>query len=201
MNKTIAILIGAVIVIGGAAFVITRGSDNNSVKVINSSTGKSQEIKTDSSALVSVDACEVLTDSVAKQILGENAQKGDTQSGNASSSDVSVSNCVYTVKTVTTGSVLEQARSTEAVGVLARAAKSQTGADSNKSQFASAKPSGVQDVSGYGDKAFWNPKFGQLNILKANNWYIVSHYKGLNATEGTLDQAKQLADAINGNLR
>ncbi len=55
--------------------------------------------------------------------------------------------------------------------------------------FGPSKPAGVQDVSNVGDKAYWNPSFGQLNVLKNGNWYILSN--------GTLDKSKSTqADAL-----
>lgn len=195
MNKLIVAIVGGVIVIGGGVYFVTKGSDDKPA------TGQSQTVATGSDVLVAVDACDVLTDSVATQVLGAGATKGDTSAGNASSADVTVSNCAYTLKSTTGGSALAQVQGTHAAGLLVRAAKSQTGADSNKAQFGSAKPSGVEDVSGYGDKAYWNPQFGQLNILKNGNWYILTNYVGTNPTKGTLDQAKQLADALKGNLK
>lgn len=202
MKKFVILAVAVAAVIGGGAvFLVTRGHNDNSVKVTNTNTGNSQEIKTGDDALVAVDACDVLTETAAKQVLGDVVKKGETAGHAASSDDLSVSNCSYDHKTVTTGPALAQAQSADVVGVLARAAKTKAGADSNKGQFTTAKPAGVQDVSGYGDKAFWNPQYGQLNILKGNNWYIISHYTGLNATKGTLEQAKQLADAINNNLK
>jgi len=201
VNKLL-LLVGAGVVIAGAgAAVIISKNNDNSVKVTNTSTGQSQNIKTGDNALISVDACDVLTETVAKQVLGEGASKGDTSAGNASSDDVSVSNCTYTFKTVTSGSALAQAQSTTATGLLVRAAKTKAGAEGNKAVFGSSRPAGVQDVSGYGDKAYWNPTYGQLNILKGNNWYILSHYTGVNPAQGTLDQAKQLADALKNNLK
>lgn len=202
MNKLVAILVGGVVVVGaGTAIIISRGSDDDSVKVTNSATRKSQEVKTGNAALVDVDACDVLTDAAAKAVIGDGATKGDTSAGNASSDDVSVSNCAYNYKSVTTGPALDQLKSNDSVGLLVRAAKTKTGADSNKAVFGSQKPANVQDVSGYGDKAFFNPAYGQLNILKGGNWYILSHYKGVSGTSGTLEQAKQLADAIKSNLK
>ena len=195
MNKLVLLIAGGVIVVGGGAIYFTTkgGADKP--------TTASQTVKTGSDALVAVDACDVLTDSVATQVLGAGATKGDTAAGSASSDDVSVSNCAYTLKAVNGGSVLEQVQGTHAAGLLVRAAKSQTGAESNKGQFGSAKPAGVENVSGYGDSAYWNPQFGQLNILKGGNWYILSNYVGTNPTKGTLDQAKQLADALKSNLK
>ena len=203
MNKLVALIVGGVVVVGGGvAFVVVRGHDKKAVTVTSSATGKSVEVKTGNDALIAVDACDVLTDAVAKQVLGDTATKGETAAGNASSDDVSVSNCTYFKKTVTAGSALAQAQATETAGLLVRAAKTKTGADSNKAIFATDKlPSGAQAVSGYGDKAFFNPQFGQLNVLVGGNYYIISHHVGVNATKGTLDQAKQLADAVKNNLK
>lgn len=196
MNKLVLLIIGGVIVVGGgAAILVTRGNDSNSAKVTNTNTGQSQDIKTGTSALIAVDACDVLTESAAKQILGDGATKGDTSAGNASSDAVSVSSCVYTAKIDPNVKVVK-ANNTKGVGILARAAKTKTGADTNKAQFGSAKPAGVQDVSGIGDDAFFNPKFGQLNVLKGNNWYIVSNYSG-SATGGTVESDTQLANLLN----
>lgn len=195
MNKLIPIIVGAVIVVGGGAFIITRDSDDgNKVTVTNSATGKSTKVATGESAIINVDACEVLTDGIAQQILGAAAKKGDTSAGNASSESVSVSNCVYTLRPET-GTIVEKSANTRGVAILARSAKDKTGGESNKAQFGPAKPAGVEDVSGIGDAAFWNPKFGQLNVLKGNNYYIVSSYKG-RATQGTLEMAKELARLV-----
>lgn len=202
MNKLLIGIVGSVIIVGGGvAIAVTHGNHKNSAKVTNKTTGQSQQVKTGSDAYVAVDACDVLTEAAAKQVIGEGAVKGSTHATSASSADVSVSDCVYLFKSDTTGSALAQAESTNAVGVLVRAALSKAGADSNKAQFGSSKPATDQNISGYGDAAFWNPTLGQLSILKGNNWYIVNHYIGINATKGTLDQAKQLANVINGNLK
>ena len=192
MSKLVLLVIGGVIVVGGgAALLISRG--NNSVKVTNTSTGQLQEVKTGNAAFVAVDACDVLTENVAKQILGDGATKGDTSAGNVSSDAVSVSNCIYSVKIDPNAT---KANNTKGVSVLARGAKTQIGADSNKAQFGSAKPAGVLDVSHVGDQAFYNPNFGQLNVLKTSNWYIVSNYSG-SATTGTIESDTQLAKLLN----
>ncbi len=200
MNKIILIVVAVVVIAGGGVFLITKNNKNDDIKVTNTNTNQSTDVKTGSDAIVKVDACEVLTESVAKQVLGDGATKGDTSAGNASTDDVSVSNCTYTLKPSTGGSGLQQVQNTSVAGLLVRSAKSKVGADSNKSVFAN-KPSGAEDVSGYGDQAFWNPQYGQLNILKGGNWYIISQYTGVNSTKGTIDQAKALADAMKSNIK
>ncbi len=201
MNKIVLVLIAVgVIVIGGVAYYVTRGS-GDSVKLTNSATGQSQEVKTGNDAFVAVDACDVLTQAAADQVMGTGSTKSDTSAGNASTDDISVSNCNYLNKP-STGSPLQDAQNGTTVGVLARAAKSAAGAESNKSVFGAQKPSGVQDLTGYGDKAFFNPQYGQVNILKGNNWYILSVKKGVDSrVVSTLDVVKPLADALKGNLR
>lgn len=202
MNKLVLAIVGGVIVVGaGVAVVVTRGDDDNSVRITNSATGDSQEVKTGDAAIINVDACDVLTESVAKQVIGAGAEKGDTSAGNVSSDDVSVSNCVYTYKSVTTGPIFDQLASTDHAGLLVRSAKTQIGVKSNKTPFTTARPSAAQDVSGFGDDAYFNPTTGQLNILKGGNWYILSKYKGTSGTATTVDEVKVLATALKANLR
>ncbi len=138
-----------------------------------------------------VDACTVLTQDVATQILGADNKKGDTSAGNVSTDALSVSNCTYS----TNYTVGQPISSVKAVSILVRAAKNSTGKDSNNNSFGPGRPAGAQTVSGYGDDAFWNPTYGQLNILKHNNWYILSSGSS-SLTTRTLDDAKKLADLL-----
>lgn len=189
MNKVVlSVLAGVIIIAGGVTYVIVTNSDDSSTSKTDT-TSTTQSIKTGSNAYVAVDACDVLTASAAQQILGAGATKGDTSAGNVSSDDLSVSNCVYTVRTGATPS------SANSVGLLARAAKSATGAASNQAQFGSAKPAGSQDVSGIGDKAYYSPAYKQLNVLKGNNWYIVTNSMG-SVTNATLESDTQLAKLL-----
>jgi hypothetical protein len=189
MNKVVlSVLAGVIIIAGGVTYVIVTKSDDNSTSKTDTPP-TTQSIKSGSNAYVAVDACDVLTASAAQQILGAGATKGDTSAGNVSSDDLSVSNCVYTVRTGATPS------SANSVGLLARAAKSSTGAASNQAQFGSAKPAGAQDVSGIGDKAYYSPAYKQLNVLKGNNWYIVTNSVG-SVTNATLESDTQLAKLL-----
>jgi hypothetical protein len=200
MNKLVAVVIGGVLVVGIGAAVISRRNDNRNPKVTGSSS-QNQNVTLGSQAYVTVEACSVLTEAAAKQVLGEGAVKGDTGAANASSNDISVTNCSYTVKPVATGLALEQLQNSEAVSLLVRAARTKAGVDSNKAVFGKQKPAGVEDVAGYGDRAYFNPAVGQLDILKGNNWYILSHYIGTSPTKATLAEAKELADAVKSNLK
>lgn len=194
-KKLIPAVIVGLLVVGGAFLIIGSGSgDDTKTSTVSTKSSSS------SNSFIAVDACDVLTESAAKKVLGDAASKGDTAAGDVASDDVSVSNCVYTVKS-TGGTIKEQLSNSTSASVLARAAKTSKGAESNKYVFGEGKPKGVQDVSGYGDKAYFNPDYGQLNILEGNNWYIISNHKGSKATEGTLAEAKVLADAIKTTLK
>jgi hypothetical protein len=135
-------------------------------------------------------ACDVLTEAVAKRLLGSVAPATSPPPGNSSNS-ISVSTCVRT------NTVTSVARSASAT-LLMRVAKDSTGAQGNKNVFATP-PTGSQEVSGYGDRAFWNPAFGQLNILNNGNWYILS-VGPIDPKRHTLAETTKLADAIKDQL-
>jgi hypothetical protein len=192
MKKLLPFIAAGVIVIGGIVFVVSRGGDDK----ISVASPSVENVKTGDDAIINVDACDVLTEAVAKQILGDAAEKGDTSAGAVSSNDVSVTNCVYFVKS-STGTALERLKSVKGVSVLARSAKSKTGAESKKAVFAGNLPTGAVAVEGIGDKAFFSENSsGQLSVLKGGNYYIVSNYTG-NPAVGTLDADKELARLLN----
>jgi hypothetical protein len=166
---------------------------NSGVKVADAVADQSASVKAGRGAKDGIDASDVLTAAIAGQILGDAAAKADLPAGRVSTKDVSVSSCVYTARIDPQGA--RGIRNTKGVSVLVRAAKTSAGADSNKSQFSVNKPVGVQDVDGLGDKAFFNPQYGQLNILKGGNWYIVSSYSG-SVGRGTVESCRQLADLL-----
>lgn len=127
------------------------------------------------------EACDILTLEIAKNIIGSDAK---VKSRDSSSGDIKVSNCTYF-------SVVNQ----YSVGLLARSARDKAGAASNQSQFASNKPVDSQKVVGYGDSAYWLARYGQLNILKGNTWYILSTGP-VEVQKHTLTQTKKFADLI-----
>lgn len=135
-------------------------------------------------------ACSIFTLAEAKQALGDSA-KGGENTGDTSSDDLSVSTCSYTQDS---GSNVPVSSSNSAT-LLVRAPKTGAGITSNESQFGPLKPANSQHVSGYGDNAYWDPQYGQLNILKHNTWYILSNGP-ITPSSRTLDQAKQLADIL-----
>lgn len=135
-------------------------------------------------------ACTIFTLADAKDLIGDTA-KGGQKPTLESSEDLDVSNCTYTQDQGANAPVSGRQIAT----LLVRAPKTRQGIISNQNQFGSLRPSGVEDVSGYGDQAFWDPQNGQLNILKNNNWYILS-YGSVMPSSRSLAETKQMADVL-----
>jgi hypothetical protein len=135
-------------------------------------------------------ACSIFTLADAKQVLGDTA-KGGSVNDEKSSDDLTVTSCSYTQDS---GANVPGSGGKTA-GLLVRAPKTGSGIASNKNQFGPLKAADTQDVSGYGDSAYWDPQLGQLNILKNNTWYVLSNGP-ITPASRTLDQAKQLADLL-----
>lgn len=175
MKRSIAIIVILALVAGaGIAYFIAIKPQSSSSKSTNV-------------AASSVNACDILTPAIAKQFLGSNASQPSGSAGDASTPDITVSNCLYSSSST-------DPSKTSSVDVLVRAANTSDGTASNQAQFAHI-PSDMKIVSGVGDKAYYDPTFHQLNILKGGNWYIVSSYTGSPAN-ATLDTNKKLAGAL-----
>lgn len=180
----VPLVISGLIVIGGVLVIVGKGNDDKSTNNSSTSTKTTGGYKI-------VSACDVLTQKVADEALGGKSEKG-TFGGDNATDDINVSTCSYTRNTNTSG-VYNTAKILNA-SLLARSAKTSTGADSNKLVF-TGKPDGAQTVSGYGDDAYWAPVLGQFNILKHNNWYILTNGSA-QVKNRTLEDAKKLADLI-----
>jgi len=192
-TKTIlALLAGAVIVVGGLVFYFSQNGDNtvtvsDGTKSANVKVGEATETGTTKSA------CELLTVEIAQGQLGTGAQVADSPSATvgASTDDVAVTNCLYD-----TGSE----DSSDTVDLLARAAKNSDGQSSNISFFESTKNEATdtdgnaivpESVSGVGDKAYWNPSFRQLVVLVDNGQYWLNLNVSL-ASAPTAEQRQPL---------
>jgi hypothetical protein len=137
-------------------------------------------------------ACDVLTARAAKEVLGTVGPASTPPPANASAG-VGVSSCVRS-------NALSADDAAESASLLMRVARTARGAQNNAAVFASdSRPAGSQNVTGYGEKAFWNPAFGQLSILNEGNWYILAAGP-INPRQRTLEDAKKLADAVKDKL-
>ena len=186
MNKklitglTIAILVIAA-VIGTYLLLNNKSSENTSSGSSSASSDKK---------LVALKACELLTLTEAKQLMGESATEGSNTSP-TSSNDINVDTCSYINNATSVPAI-------RTVTVMARSALTSDGLDSNKEAFeagGAANQSGAVAVEGYGDKAFWDPTTHQLAILSGNTWIGIV-YGGTNPANNTLDDAKKVADLI-----
>lgn len=183
MKKSVIAIVGVIVIVAVVlGIVLMNNSKDTSSDTKDSKTASSKTTTASSSKFTKVDACSVLTPAVAQQLTGADATT--TPVPETSTSSVSVTNCSY-----------YSSSAKLSVSLLSRSALDQAGADTNKGQFSTGLPSGTQSVSGYGDAAYWSPTYGQFNILKHNNWYILS-FGGTNPTTHTLDDGKKLADLI-----
>lgn len=176
MKKSIIIIIIAALTVGaGITYLIA-------IKPQNSSTTTSTD-----AAASTVSACDILTPAIAKQFIGSNVTQPGGSAGDTAIPDMRVSNCLYISSSADVAKM-------SSVNVLVRAAKTQDGINANKAQFTSL-PSGAQSVSGLADKAYYDPTFRQLNVLKGGNWYIVTAYTG-SPTNATLATDQKLAKQL-----
>jgi hypothetical protein len=187
MRKILYYLLGLVLIAAAVAAGIgaARNSKSHNDKTSNTTTATTKP------APAAKKACDIFTLADAKQLLGDTA-KGGQSTTDASSQDLTVTTCTYTQSSA--GSSLPVG-STNSASLLVRAPKSQKGITGNANEFGQLRPRSVQDVSGYGDGAYWDIEHGQLNILKNNNWYILS-YGPVTPADRTLDQTRQLADIL-----
>lgn len=135
-------------------------------------------------------ACAIFTLPLAKDLLGDTV-KGGASATDSASQDMSVTSCSYSQ----TGNTAQTVSARQLAALTVNQPLTQDGITSNLNQFDRRKPAGVQDVTGYGDGAYWDPQHGQLNILKNNDWYVLS-YGSPTPTDRSLDDAKKMADLL-----
>lgn len=136
-------------------------------------------------------ACKYFTLTDAKQLLGDGAKAGTNPVYESLGSNVYTSSCTYTLEPP-----LSQAAAVKkAATLVVRQPKADKGLQSIQSEFGALKPVDAQDVGGYGDSAFWDADKGELNILKNNNWYVLSIGPST-PSQRSLDQAKAMADLL-----
>jgi hypothetical protein len=138
-------------------------------------------------------ACDIFTLADAKKVLGNNAVKSSNSSPDLSTQNIKASECNYTQTATPQPTASGASTLTASLGL--RAATNSAGQTSLKSAFASNKHADAQTVSGYGDSAYWDPLYGQLNVLKGSNWYQLGIGAASNKPRD-LTSAEQFANVI-----
>jgi hypothetical protein len=185
MKRAAIYLLGLILVAAAAAAVLLA------IKTAKSHDGTISDNITQSNQTSPVKkACAIFTLNDAKILLGDNAKGGQNTTDN-SSGDLIVSTCSYTQDTGNNA----QTASTKSATLLETSPTSDKGKTSNQNQFGPLKPLTAQDVSGYGDSAYWDSQYGQLDVLKNSIWYVLS-YGPTSPGDRTLDQTKQMADLL-----
>jgi hypothetical protein len=143
-------------------------------------------------------ACELFTQEVAVQVLGEDAQAVELppESEAASNEDVSVTNCVYEAG---------EDQELQMASVLVRGAKSEGAYEGNEFGFEDTRTFGgfeeenseveSESIANLGDDAYYNPAFGQVHVLANDGqyWFIVN-------VEDNREASEALAQAVVDNL-
>ena len=189
MKRAWAYIIGLILVAGAAAGIIL--AVNSSKSHDDNSHPASVQKKSVDNISAKKQACGIFTLADAKLLLGDSAKGGENQA-ETSSKDVDVTTCNYSQDLSSNNAPVS---SSKAASLEVKLPKTADGIKSNQGQFGVIKSGNVQDVSGYGDSAYWDPEHGQLDILKNNTWYILSYGSSAPASR-TLDEAKQLADLL-----
>ncbi len=186
MRRAYIYAIGAILIIAAIAGVVIamHSTKNHTDETSSSAVDRS-------TAFPQRKACSIFTLADAKQVLGDSAKGGDNSTADNESNDLAVSACNYVGDSSSSAAV----SAGTSASLLVRAPKSGAGTTSNQNQFGYLKPADSQHVAGYGDNAYWDSQYGQLNILKNNTWYILSNGP-VTPSSRTLDQAKQLADLL-----
>ncbi len=190
--KKILLIAALVLAISGSAgaYFLTR-EDNKKPPASTSSTSSPQTSPTNTPPATpevpqaEKTVCGILTQDVADIYMEGGAIASDSnKEAPRDSNNVIISTCTY-----------NSADGTKTASLLMRVAKNAEGSAHDKEQFGPNKPSTAQTLSGYGDSAYWDADFKQLNILKGTTWYIIT--AGPNQVSSrTVDQARLLADLL-----
>jgi hypothetical protein len=174
-------IIGVILIAAAAAVLFWAAKDSKSHddKTAGANSSASMPPAADNKA------CRIFTADDARTLMGGGVKPGQDPVSTASP-DLNVSTCTYS---------LSAASDHKSASLLARVPITDKGITSNNNEFGPLKPTTVQDVGGYGDHAYWDAEHGQLNILKNNNWYILS-FGSAAPSSRSLQQTQQLADLL-----
>ncbi len=182
-QKTVLLIAGLVIVVAVIVALAAGGKDTKTNSAKTNSAKTSTAISNSRVAYGVQEACSILTSDVAKKVAGNDASLQKPQVPDAKSGSFNGSFCSYNGSKGT-------------VSLFVHSPLDQSGASANDKQFATGRPKNSDDVKGYGDAAYWDKQYYQLNILKNHTWYVLSAGSSTAYKSRTLDQAKQFADLI-----
>jgi hypothetical protein len=132
-----------------------------------------------------IKACEVYTVDDARKFLGDGARPIESRlQTDMSGPEVNLSVCTYERDT---GADLLL------VTVLVRAPKADSALRDNEEAFGNARPADAQDVSGYGEKAYFDKNLKQLAVLK-NGVFLI--FTPPSESSDALADSKRIADVV-----
>lgn len=202
MNKKLLMIIAGVVAVGVLGYV-AYGQFFQKDNAQKTSDASQKQETNQSSASQYKSACDVFTLEIAKKHLGENARLGDT----ASSDDVTEGDHVITSSCLYDGGE----DSMEIRNIQLITAKTATGEEWNRNsyenspketaEFSDEQPPTLTPIEGVGDKAYWNPQLGQLNVLIDNGKYWLTVQGSINDGPEEIEQHhKIMAQEIIANL-
>ncbi len=131
-------------------------------------------------------ACDLLTLDDAKKIIGPDAEKweGGTNIDSATN-HISLSLCQF-----------QSADGKHYISLLVRAPLSEAGAAGNESGFDPSRPAGAQDVSGYGDRAYYDSSSAQLFVLDHRVYLTFMNTRGAGGGKPSVADMQKVADLV-----
>lgn len=201
MNKKILLIIAGVLVTGIVGAIVYRNIAKKDNQKAKSSSNQAQETNQPTTSKFQ-SACDVFTLEIAKKHLGEGARLGDTTASDDSTEGdhVITSSCLYDA-----GEDSLESRNIQLI-----TAKTTTGEEWNRNnyeqapfetaEFSEEQPPALVQIVGLGDKAYWNPQMGQLNVLIENGKYWLTVQGSINDTQAEIDHHKEMASEIIANL-
>jgi hypothetical protein len=140
--------------------------------------------------------CSFFTLDNAKSLLGKTATKGGiAPMSQVSAKDFTAENCTYSQNAQGVGGNIGS-QSIKTASVVVRTTKTAQANTFVDFLFAQGKPKTAQDLSGYGEKAYWDPAQGILYVKKGNKFITVSYGVASPATSRTIGETKKLADLV-----
>jgi hypothetical protein len=187
MRRTLAAIAVACFAVLGAAGC----ADNASTEPTNEATNEQPggDGPEGSGDLSAPHACDLLTVEIASAVMGMPATQGSVKA-DITRSGARYSTCGYTPADLTAPIL--------SVNLAMDAPVDASGVPNVEGAFdamATIDPS-VTPVSGYGDRAVWSPKTGQLVVMTNGWWLSFMVGEGIDVTSWTLDDARRLADVL-----